>query len=94
MRDCLELGPTPCNENCAQVGIESYHVIAKQECQRYIDLIRKVVGPEPEGARLRIKSNPHDFGTYYEVACYFDDTNETAIDYAYHCEANLPANWE
>ncbi|MDO8637597.1 MAG: hypothetical protein Q7R34_15420 [Dehalococcoidia bacterium] len=57
-------------------------------------MIRKKLGPEPEGASLGIKSNPHDFGTYYEVLCYYDDENEEAAAYAYRCESESPTHWE
>ena len=68
MRDYFSIGPTPSAEDCAQVGQPDYRRKALAECQRFIELIRKTLGPEPEGAELAIKSFPHDFGTYYEVS--------------------------
>ncbi len=62
MRDYIDLGSSPANEDCAQVGSENYSQKAREECVRFIELIRKVVGEEPEGAYLAVKSNPHDFG--------------------------------
>jgi len=94
MKDYVELGPVPCNEDCQQLGSPSYDpVAAKAECRRFIDLIRATVGEPPDGASLIIKSNSHDFGTYYEVAVRYDDENETAADYAWHCESNCPSRW-
>lgn len=93
MRDQIDLGSTPCNEPCAQVGQEGYDLIGRQECKRYIDLIRKTIGDEPPGAKLAVKGNHHDFGTYYEVVCYFDTDNEESVKYAYNCENNAPTNW-
>ena len=65
----------------------------REECKRYIALIRQVLGDEPSGARLAIQSSPHDFGTYLEVVCYFDDSDEAAANYAYHCEEAAPLHW-
>jgi hypothetical protein len=67
MKDFVCLGPSPCDEDSVSVGEDDYHARARMECQRDIQLIRQVMGPEPEGARLSIKSFPHDFGVYVEV---------------------------
>jgi hypothetical protein len=48
-----------------------YPVNARKECQRFINQIRNHYGSEPQGARLYIKSNPHDFGSYLSVECEF-----------------------
>jgi hypothetical protein len=52
---------------------EDYMPRARAECQRFIALLRRKCGPEPEGARLAVKSFLHDFGDYLEVVCYFDE---------------------
>ncbi len=46
-----------------------------------------------KGARLSIRSNPHDFGTYLSVVCYFDHRKQTSIDYAFRCETG-PHFWD
>jgi hypothetical protein len=94
MRDYLTLGSTPSDEDCAQVGAPDYYGRARDECRRFIDLIRRHLGPEPEGARLDITSFPHDSGEYLEVVCYFDTDVRDAVDYAYRCESDAPATWE
>lgn len=93
MRDYIDIGSTPCEEECAQVGSEDYLKKARVECKRFMELIRKKLGPEPPGAELRIKSNPHDFGTYLEVVCYYEEGNEEALAYALKCEADAPMTW-
>ena len=94
MRDYIEIGPVPCDEACQQVGMPNYDPIkAREECIRFRDLIRKTLGEEPEGAKLRIKLFPHDFGHYYEVVCYFDDEIEGSFEYALKCEAEAPSTW-
>ena len=92
--DTLEIGGTPAEENCAQVGVtEDFDRFNRLECQAYIAALQKKYGQEPEGAILVIRSNPHDFGSYREVACKFDPENEVARNYAYECEKGL-ASWE
>jgi hypothetical protein len=93
MRDYLELGPTPAEEDCAQVGTEDYATRARAECERFITLIRATCGAEPEGANLRIKRSEHDFGGYYEVAVYYDTHNEAAMEYAWNLEKTTPTRW-
>ncbi len=92
-RDYIEIGPAPCEEECAQVGSDGYHARAREECRRFIGAIRAKLGPEPDGARLAAKSFSHDFGTYHEVVCWYDEGNEAAAAYAFRCEAEAPTHW-
>ena len=94
MRDDMSIGPNPCDEPCVSVGEPDYYPRAKEECNRFIELIRKKLGPEPPGARLAVKSNPHDFGSYLDVVCYFEDSDEEARKYAYLCESEAPRTWQ
>ena len=95
MFDYINIGPAPAEEDCAQVGDDDdYYVKAKIECRKFIELIRKELGPEPEGAKLVVKSFPHDFGNYCEVVCRYDVENEKAVEYAFKCEADAPTTWE
>ena len=93
MRNFITLGSTPCDEPCACVGQENYRERALQECQRYIKLLRAVLGSEPYGARLSTKWFEHDFGHYVEVICYYDTDIPESVDYAYRCEDEMPATW-
>lgn len=92
MRDYINIGSTPCEESCEQVPYKDPGK-AKRECLQYIEAIRKKLGNEPQGAQLKIKSFEHDFGTYHEVVCYFDDTLEESQEYAFKCEGESPATW-
>lgn len=94
-RDYINIGPTPPDEKCAQVGADDYHAISKRECAAYIRQLRRVLGNEPNGARLSTKRFDHEYGSYLEVICYYDDTNEAALDYALKCESNEgPMKWD
>ncbi|PNX48816.1 MAG: hypothetical protein BV459_01490 [Thermoplasmata archaeon M11B2D] len=94
MMDSIYIGSTPWDEPCAQVGEPGYAEKAMDECNRFIALLRKKFGPEPEGARLFIKRNLHDFGTYLSVECKYEVGNEAAEKYAYRCESETPATWD
>jgi len=94
MQDCMDLGSAPPMEDCAQVGRDDYYERARKECRAYIGLLRRTFGDEPDGARLSIKSNAHDFGTYLSVVCYFDPDLAAAVDYALQCESVGPQEWD
>jgi hypothetical protein len=97
MKDYLNLGCTPHNEECQQVGENFDPEKAQEECERFIRLLRHVHGPEPVGARLAVKWFPHDFGSYPEVVCWYEESDEDEIsesaEYAYKVEANTPESW-
>lgn len=86
MRDCIEIGPTPTEERCAQVGEAYYAEKARKECQAYVRQLLREYGKEPEGARVRVKSSPHDFRNYYEAVCEYEDSIPEAVNYAFGME--------
>jgi hypothetical protein len=82
-----------------------YPVNARKECQRFINQIRNHYGSEPVGARLYIKSNPHDFGSYLSVECEFawdpsgipDEEWTPSQEYAFAIEGDdlgVLQNWD
>lgn len=94
MKDLVYLGPVPADEQCLELGAPNYEPhAAEQECRRYIELIRRTVGPEPQGAKLKVKWQEHDLGSYCEVVCEFDDRYQEAFDYAFRCESEAPMKW-
>lgn len=94
MREYVTLGQTPCSEECTQVGAADYSRLARRECRAYIGLIRRAFPDLPAGLTLRIKSFPHDFGSYYEVCAMFDDQDEGACEAAYMLESEAPQYWD
>src|ERR1051325_2014191 len=94
MRDYIDLGCAPSHEECAQVGSTNYLQQARKQCRAYIGQLRRELGPEPIGAHLTLRLNPHDFGTYLSVICYFDDEHKESIDYAFKCEGQGPKFWD
>ena len=90
----LDIGSAPAYENCAQVGRDGYEERARQECRTLIHQLRRQIGEEPAHCRLHVKSNPHDFGTYFSVSCSYDPNDEAAVEYAFRCERELPKEWD
>lgn len=90
----MNIGPVPYDEDCAQLGrTADFDTVAPEECRAYRAALIAHYGPPPEGARLRVIGNPHDFGTYYEVYVSFDNEDKAAADYALSVEQGL-ARWE
>ena len=76
MYDTMQIGSTPYNMDCAQVGSENYDTKSQIECNAFLHQIKRVCGEPPQGARLVVKSFPHDFGSYREVCVVYDAENE------------------
>ena len=92
-RDVITLRSAPAAEPCAQVGDSGYAEIAFLQCRRYIALLRLAIGPEPAGARLRVRRPDTDFDPYIDVVVEYDDQNPAASDYALRCERAAPTRW-
>ena len=90
----IPLGAVPTRESSAQVGEIDYAARAFVECGRYMTLLRHVIGPEPEGARLLVRRSAPDFGSYLEVVVEYDDQNNVARAYAIRCDREAPTRWE
>jgi len=91
MRDYLSIGATPSDESCTQAGTDPQQEHA--ECAHFIKRIIQVLGPPPDGAKLAVKTFPHDFGDYKEVVVYYDPSNEAASNYAFEVESDAPTTW-
>ena len=92
-RKTLILGSAPAGETPVTVGESEYAARALRECQRYLELVRRAIGPEPDGAKLRI-SRSQDLDPYSEVVVEYDDTNTAARAYAIRCDREAPTRWE
>lgn len=95
MRCNVSLGPTPVDEECAEVGSGNYGLRAKKECRAYINQLKRIIAANqksiPEGFTFRIKAHPHDFDTYYEVSVYHDKMECKLAEWI---QDNLPSNWD
>lgn len=88
------MGPSPADEQCVEVGDPDYARDARAECRLFIEAIKKICGAPPEGARLVIRSQPHEFGAYLECCVVFDGDNQAAAEYAAKCDEHAPTTWE
>jgi len=93
-KDSIEIGSSPSDEDCSQVGSEGYYERMKKETKAFINQIRRTLGNEPSGAQLKVKGFPHDFGTYHEVICVFDETDVEAEKYCIKVESDAPSRWD
>lgn len=95
MKEYLELSSVPVDEPCAMVGEADYSTRARLECRAYIDqLKREFPNAEAIGCTFKIRANPHDFGTYYEVAVVYDDNDDDQAATAFEIESSLPMEWD
>ena len=87
--DYVELGPVPCDEDCAQMGTDDFERENKAECLRYMKgLVKKF----PD-CKFKVKSFKHEFGSYSEVIAVYNGQDADSIEAAYNVENNLPATW-
>lgn len=97
-RDYLELGPSPYDEDCLQMGVATNEE-CRAECERFKALLERVL-PIPDhlpNVKYGIKFFPYDSeaGGYYEVVIYFDRDDEAALEFVFgSVESNIPAKWE
>lgn len=85
MRDYIEIGCSPVDEDCSQLGCDKYDFskLNRMECKAYIGMLERKYGEPPHGCAFYSKANHHDFGTYYEVALGYDDADEKCVEYAW-----------
>ena len=95
MRDYLELCSVPINEPCAGVGSDDYERRARLECRAFKHQLERTFPDAIDaGVYFRTKSNPHDFGTYYEVQVVYDDEDESQTEWAFVIEGTIPEQWD
>lgn len=94
MATLIALGQVPAGEAPASVGERGYAERAFLQCQRFIDLLRHTIGPEPAGATLRVRRSGNGFDPSLEVVVEYDDENRGARAYAIRCDREAPTRWD
>lgn len=93
----IEIGATPCNEPCAQVGEPDYANTAKIECHRFLRQMQRQF-PIPKSLSEEIsyvvKRQPYEDGFYFEVAIKFNRDSPKAQAFALAVERESPAHWD
>lgn len=90
----LALGPVPAQEASARPGDSDYAARAFAQCQRFIALLRRRLGPEPDGTRFGVRRSEQEFDPYLEVVVWFDDEDAAARAYAARCDREAPTRWD
>jgi hypothetical protein len=94
MRDAIDIGAAPYMEDCVQVITGTDYFPAMQaQCLRFKELLEKAF-PPVGNTSLFISNNPHDFGTYLEVAVSFNPEDTKEREYAFMLESKAPGTWE
>ena len=95
MTECETLGPTPCDEDCAQTTDADFAEKNRAECKRYKEQLERLFPDLPEGCYFKVKAERgHDFGPYREVAFCFNPENETHWEMFDKIQSGLPSRWE
>lgn len=94
MRDVMELGPVPYEEDCEQLGPNYDSGKARRECEAFIRQLTRLFGQPPEGVYFKVTSSRHDFGTYHEAGISYNTNSDTQCEWAYNVENNTPATWD
>lgn len=94
MNDYLEVGSSPSDEDCVQVGSDDYGPRSIIECQRWREQLERTFTPHPKGCRFLVKRFPHDFGTYREVVLEFDPSRIDHLSFMNHVDNHLPSKWD
>lgn len=93
--DYLYIGPTPVNENCAQVGDPDFNMKASKEMKAFINQLYRTFPDATENSvKFRIKWELHDFGKYGEVVVDYNCEDEMSYSYALNIDSNIPENWD
>lgn len=95
----LTIGSSPWGEDCAQTAHEGYAARAQLECRAFVAQLERFYAtakgkPIPEGLRLKVTENPHDFGIYFEVAAVADENDSEAIEAAEFLADHGPEEWD
>lgn len=91
MRTYFELGPTPVEENAAQMG-EADDFAAQNliETRVYMHQLMRMF-PEAE---FKVKAFPYEYDSYREVVVVYDDDDEDDVNLTLKIEADTPLRWD
>lgn len=96
MQNYLEMDCTPLDEPCLNVGEDTAlqrieATVMKSQIERTFDQI-------PEGFYIKVNRNYHDFGVYYDLQLWFqesmDEEESPSETFTYMLESNWPKVWD
>lgn len=97
MKASISLSSSPWGEAGVQTVDSDYDNKAPRECRAYTGQLQRLYQERFDKelpCRLVVKSNPHDFGNYYDVHVVFDDQDPEQVEAAYWLENHSPENWD
>lgn len=91
MYNIIDIGGAPANEECAQLGQTiDFEAANLAEVTAYKLAIIARYGMPPDGCKLIVHNNRHDFGVYRTLALRVEDQESEAVDaYAEAVEPGL-----
>jgi len=94
--DYLNIGPTPPEEDCVQVGSEDYLRKTKLEVNAFINQLEREFSHwvENDWVLFDKKWFNHDFGRYCEVVVYYKTDDETSRGCALSVERSHYHYWD
>jgi hypothetical protein len=91
--DVITIGPTPCEESCAQLGTPTYPERSSIECRVFRRmLLRSFPPPADESARLVIHKSPYEEASYREVGVRY--SGAAGLAYGLMIERTVPTRWD
>jgi hypothetical protein len=93
MKDSIELDICPIEEEVVQVMPDTNYMPAmRAEAVRFKNmLLERFVGFP---VTFKIKSNPHDFGTYLSIAVVYEDGTPCSERAAFFIDNHMPEKWD
>lgn len=89
MKDMVFLGPVPAQEPCEQVGPDCHYGRMHMQCRAFKEQVMRH-HPVPEDLRglcgYKVHGSRHELGPYLELVAWFDNTSQSATDWAYTAE--------
>jgi len=86
MKEFINIGSSPAEEDCFQTG--------DARCLRECRIYKRQLEREFPGGDFRVKSFPHDFGSYWEVVAYYNPEDEKETDLAFQAESEASPSWD
>jgi len=94
MKTYIELGSSPCDEDCVQVIRDSDYIDdMRKELLKYKDVLKNLFCQYQKYGRFSIRWFNHEFGRYGEVVFEYDDDDEMCENFAFFVQDNLPLIW-
>jgi len=88
--DYIEVGCSPIDEECAQVGDNNFRYRATVELEAFKAQLERGW----TDGDFQVMWFPHDFGMYGEVVAWMHGEDDVQTAIAYEAEANTPNEWD